>query len=154
MAAKKGGRKNRANSSICCSGEPATRSAHIKLRLTMTMPMAAMTNIVGFGSLAMSNYPGLRSVGVISVVGNIIPEEMIRLVSAAASGDLATARQQHHKLFPLCRDLLFLATNPIPIKAAVAMQGRIGPEVRLPLLELSEHHREPLRSILLELDAL
>ena len=59
--------------------------------------------------------------GVVSVVGNIVPQDMIALVNAFRSGDLATAQTWHHKLFPLCRDLLSIATNPIPLKAAMAL---------------------------------
>ncbi len=59
--------------------------------------------------------------GVVSVVGNIIPKDVKALLSAFASGDLAGAQKWHRKLFPLCRDMLGLATNPIPIKAAMWM---------------------------------
>ena len=62
--------------------------------------------------------------GVISVVGNIIPNDMTTLIQKIDEGDFDAARQWHHKLFPLCRDLLGLATNPIPIKAAMQMLGR------------------------------
>jgi len=86
--------------------------------------------------------------GVISVVGNIIPEEMLRLVDAAAAGDLRAAREQHHKLFPLCRDMLSLATNPIPIKAAMKMLGRDSGEVRLPMTPLDAGLTDQLRQTL------
>jgi 4-hydroxy-tetrahydrodipicolinate synthase len=59
--------------------------------------------------------------GVISVVGNIVPQDMRALVSAFMAGDLVAARTWHHKLFALCRDMLSLATNPIPINAAKTM---------------------------------
>ena len=62
--------------------------------------------------------------GIISVVGNIIPRDMIELVNAFQAGDIRLAEQMHHKLFPLCRDMLGLSTNPIPIKAAMKMLGR------------------------------
>ena len=61
--------------------------------------------------------------GVISVVGNIVPKDMIALIAAMDKGDLAEAQRWHRKLFPLCRDMLGLATNPIPIKAAMKMLG-------------------------------
>ena len=70
--------------------------------------------------------------GVISVVGNIVPKDMIALVAAFDAGDLAEARRWHHKLFPLCRDMLGLSTNPIPIKAAMKMLGRDTGELRMP----------------------
>jgi 4-hydroxy-tetrahydrodipicolinate synthase len=74
--------------------------------------------------------------GVISVVGNIVPQDMKGLVDAFMAGDLAAARQWHHKLFALCRDMLSLATNPIPIKAAMKMLGRDTGELRLPMTPL------------------
>ncbi len=87
--------------------------------------------------------------GVISVVGNIVPKDMIALVEAAARGDMPLACQQHHKLFPLCRDMLGLATNPIPIKAAMQMLGRDTGEMRLPMTPLEESGREKLKQSLL-----
>src|SRR5688572_9062763 len=71
--------------------------------------------------------------GVISVVGNIVPRDMIALVKAFDSGNIAEAQKWHHKLFPLCRDMLGLATNPIPIKAAMKLLGRDNGEIRLPM---------------------
>lgn len=70
--------------------------------------------------------------GVISVVGNIVPEDMMQLVNAAISGDIVTARKWHHRLFPLCRDMLGLATNPIPIKAAMKILGAIAANCACP----------------------
>ncbi len=74
--------------------------------------------------------------GVISVVGNVVPEDVVAMVRAAASGDYVTARQWHHKLFPLCRDMLGLATNPIPIKTVMQLLGRDTGELRLPMTPL------------------
>ncbi|NBU41827.1 MAG: 4-hydroxy-tetrahydrodipicolinate synthase [Planctomycetia bacterium] len=74
--------------------------------------------------------------GVISVVGNIVPGDMLALCDAFDAGDLRSAREWHAKLFTLARDLLGLASNPIPIKAAMAMLGRDSGEVRLPLVPL------------------
>lgn len=86
--------------------------------------------------------------GVISVVGNIVPKDVIALVEAAASGDYALARERHHRLFHLCRDMLGLATNPIPIKAAMEMLGRDTGEMRLPMTALEDAGRERLRQSL------
>lgn len=76
--------------------------------------------------------------GVVSVVGNIIPKDIMALIGAWKSGNIAQAQQAHHKLFPLCRDMLSLATNPIPLKAAMQLLQRDTGEVRLPLTQLSE----------------
>ena len=86
--------------------------------------------------------------GVISVVGNLVPADMKSLCEAFAAGDLAEARAVHLKLFGLCRDLLGLASNPIPIKAALAMVGRDTGEVRLPLVPLDPPLAERLRQVI------
>jgi 4-hydroxy-tetrahydrodipicolinate synthase len=86
--------------------------------------------------------------GVISVVGNIVPADMKALLDAFDAGDLAMARSLHHKLFTLCRDLLGLASNPIPIKAAMAMLGRDTGDVRLPLVPLETPLAAKLRDVL------
>jgi 4-hydroxy-tetrahydrodipicolinate synthase len=74
--------------------------------------------------------------GVISVVANILPGEVRKLCDAIAAGDLPAATRQHLRLFPVCRGM-FVETNPIPIKAALAMAGMIVNELRLPMTTLS-----------------
>src|SRR5205823_14125419 len=86
--------------------------------------------------------------GVISVVGNIVPRDMLAMVSAYAKGDMAAAQQWHHKLFPLCRDMLGLATNPIPIKAAMKLLARDTGEMRLPMTPLGTASEARLRKTL------
>jgi 4-hydroxy-tetrahydrodipicolinate synthase len=86
--------------------------------------------------------------GIISVAGNIIPRDMISLVSAFQNGDYAQAQHWHHKLFPLCRDMLGLSTNPIPIKAAMKLLGRDTGELRLPMTELDPGELESLKRTL------
>ncbi len=86
--------------------------------------------------------------GVVSVVGNVIPKDMIALVEAFESGDLREAQRWHHKLFPLCRDMLGLATNPIPIKAAMQILGRDTGEMRLPMTPLAPDQAAKLRTTL------
>ncbi len=76
--------------------------------------------------------------GIISVVGNIVPQDMIALCNAVLAGDLETARKWHFKTFQLCRDMLSLATNPIPVKAAMKLLGMDTGEMRLPLTPLDE----------------
>jgi 4-hydroxy-tetrahydrodipicolinate synthase len=87
--------------------------------------------------------------GVVSVVGNLVPQDVIALIQAFQSGDLLEARRLHAKLFPLCRDLLGVATNPIPVKLALAMLGRGNGEMRLPLYPPDERGRESLRRSLI-----
>ncbi len=86
--------------------------------------------------------------GVVSVVGNIIPKEMIELLSAFEAGDITKARQCHHKLFPLCRDMLSLETNPIPIKCAMKLLGRDTGELRMPMTPLTPAQEGKLRKTL------
>jgi 4-hydroxy-tetrahydrodipicolinate synthase len=86
--------------------------------------------------------------GVISVVGNIVPKDMLELLGAFAKIDLAAAQAWHTKLFMLCRDLLSLSTNPIPIKAAMAMLGRDTGELRLPMTPLDAAGMQKLRATL------
>lgn len=86
--------------------------------------------------------------GVVSVVGNIVPQDMTALCAAFASGNAAEATRLHHKLFPLCRDMLSLATNPIPLKAAMRMLGRDSGELRMPMTPLDESQEADLRRTL------
>ena len=86
--------------------------------------------------------------GIVSVAGNIVPQDVRSLVTAWREGDTAKAAEIHHKLYPLCRDMLSLATNPIPVKAAAAMLGRDAGPVRLPLTPLSDGQSQKLRATL------
>ncbi|HLA85983.1 MAG TPA: 4-hydroxy-tetrahydrodipicolinate synthase [Thermoguttaceae bacterium] len=86
--------------------------------------------------------------GVVSVVGNIIPKDMTALLAAFESGNMVEARRWHHKLFPLCRDMLGLATNPIPIKAAMKLLGRDTGELRMPMTPLGHDEETKLRKTL------
>lgn len=86
--------------------------------------------------------------GVISVAGNIVPHDIIEMVNAALENNYARARELHHKLFPLCRDMLGLSTNPIPVKSAMAMLGRDDGQLRLPMTPLDEKQTVALRHTL------
>jgi 4-hydroxy-tetrahydrodipicolinate synthase len=90
----------------------------------------------------------LGASGVVSVVGNIAPADVRALLQAFDGGDLNAARERHFKLFALCRDMLGLATNPIPIKAAVQMLGRGNGVMRLPLTPLDAAGMAKLKSTL------
>jgi 4-hydroxy-tetrahydrodipicolinate synthase len=74
--------------------------------------------------------------GVVSVVGNIVPRDLKALVSAYDRGDTQEALRWHRKLFALSRDLLSVATNPIPLKTAMKLLGRDTGELRLPMCPL------------------
>jgi len=81
--------------------------------------------------------------GVVSVASNVIPAEVTQMTHAALAGDWDGAREIHYRLYPLFRDL-FVETNPIPVKAALAMLGRIEEEYRLPMCAMSEGNRPTL----------
>ncbi|MBI3881049.1 MAG: 4-hydroxy-tetrahydrodipicolinate synthase [Verrucomicrobia bacterium] len=83
--------------------------------------------------------------GVVSVASNLIPKQVVQMVRAFAAGDCAGALKLHAKFYPLFKDL-FIETNPVPIKAALAMTGQIADELRLPLVPMSEKNREVLRA--------
>ena len=86
--------------------------------------------------------------GVISVVGNIIPKDVMLMIRAFEGNDMAEARRWHHKLFHICRDMLGLATNPIPIKAAMRMLGRDTGELGMPLTPLTPAEEKKLHATL------
>ena len=87
--------------------------------------------------------------GVVSVVANLVPRDVMALIAAFNRGEVAEARRRHARLFPLCRDLLGLAPNPIPLKAALALLGRGNGELRLPLYPLEGPAQEVLRGSLI-----
>ena len=89
--------------------------------------------------------------GVISVASNVIPKEMSAFIRLALANDLAKALEMHRQYYPLFHDL-FIDTNPIPVKTALAMMNRIGPTFRLPLCEPSEPVRQQLEKTLAQLD--
>jgi 4-hydroxy-tetrahydrodipicolinate synthase len=88
--------------------------------------------------------------GVISVVSNVAPALMSAMWDAAAAGKWNEARQLHYRLLPLGEGL-FVEANPIPVKAALAMMGKIADEIRPPLYTLAEQFRGKLRAQLKEL---
>src|SRR5262249_45386083 len=88
--------------------------------------------------------------GVVSVVGNVVPRDMKALLTAFDAGRLSEAIEWHHRLFPLCCDMLGVATNPIPIKTALKLLGRTGGELRLPLCPLDAAGEARVRKTLRE----
>jgi 4-hydroxy-tetrahydrodipicolinate synthase len=97
------------------------------------------------------NWPilALGGKGFISVTANIVPDKLARLYKAASEGDIKTAQSLHYELLKL-NDVMFVETNPIPIKAALAIMGRIGNEFRLPLCPPSDDTLNKLKSVLKE----
>jgi 4-hydroxy-tetrahydrodipicolinate synthase len=91
--------------------------------------------------------------GVISVVSNVAPAQMSAMWDAAAAGDWKKARELHYSLLPLGEGL-FVEANPIPVKTALAMMGRIADEIRPPLYPLAPQYRDKLRGELQQLGLL
>lgn len=85
--------------------------------------------------------------GVISVVANIVPKETAEMTRAALNGDWKRAKELHLRLFPLCK-AMFYETNPIPVKTAMQLLGRLNGEVRLPLCPMSQANRDKLQKAL------
>jgi 4-hydroxy-tetrahydrodipicolinate synthase len=85
--------------------------------------------------------------GVISVISNVVPADMAALVDAFVGGDLQKARDLHFRMSPLI-DALFIETNPIPTKAALAMMGKIEYDLRLPLCRMSEKNEAILKNVM------
>ncbi|MSQ94550.1 MAG: 4-hydroxy-tetrahydrodipicolinate synthase [Gemmataceae bacterium] len=86
--------------------------------------------------------------GVVSVVGNVVPRDMKAMLNAWEAGKLAEAIKWHYKLFSLCRDMLGIATNPIPVKTSMKMLGRDTGELRLPMCAMDTALDAKLRQTL------
>lgn len=87
--------------------------------------------------------------GVVSVVSNEAPGMMSAMINAALEGNLAKAREFHYKLLPLM-NANFIESNPIPVKAALAMMGLIEETYRLPLVRITPANREKLAKVVEE----
>jgi len=85
--------------------------------------------------------------GVISVTANVLPEPMARLVDAARKGDMDGAKKAHYELLEI-NDVLFIDTNPIPVKTALALMGLVSDEFRLPLVPLTGEPLTRLKAVL------
>jgi 4-hydroxy-tetrahydrodipicolinate synthase len=85
--------------------------------------------------------------GAISVTANLMPKKCVEMFRCVEKNDWPRAREIHYELAPLNR-ALFIETNPVPVKTALAMMGRISEEVRLPLAPLQKTNREELKKVL------
>jgi 4-hydroxy-tetrahydrodipicolinate synthase len=86
--------------------------------------------------------------GVISVLSNLLPGEIRKLCDLIRASDMPAAAEQHRRLFPLFRTMLSMATNPIPIKAALSLAGKIRNELRLPMMPLEADKQTQLVALL------
>jgi 4-hydroxy-tetrahydrodipicolinate synthase len=119
-------------------------------RLDMTSEVVMRTNLTvlsGDDSLTLP-LASVGAKGVISVVANIVPTDVKAMTDLILEGDFVSARKWHNKLFALSKNLLSLSTNPIPIKAAMAMLDMASDELRLPMTPLSESKSKVLEKAL------
>ena len=93
-------------------------------------------------------FMSVGAVGVVSVASNLIPSVMADLVQAMHEGRLAHAQALHRQYYPLFSGFLKLDTNPVPIKTALSLAGKCEPELRLPMVGMTEEKTAELRSIL------
>ncbi|MDA3956417.1 4-hydroxy-tetrahydrodipicolinate synthase [Oceanispirochaeta sp.] len=89
----------------------------------------------------------LGGTGVVSVTSNIIPKWMEEMVQAARKGDLDKAKRIHYELLPLFQTM-FIETNPIPVKTAMAAMGLLEEVFRLPLCQAAESSKTIIREVL------
>src|SRR5580658_10348664 len=87
--------------------------------------------------------------GVVSVASNTVPRQVARMVAAFLAGNQSAALKIHQQLYPVFKDL-FIESNPLPVKAALAMMGLIQEEFRLPLVAMSAANRALLKTTLLQ----
>ena len=92
----------------------------------------------------------LGAKGVITTIGNVMPREIHDLAASALTGDFAQARDIHFQMMPVMR-ALFIETNPIPVKQALAFMGKCSAEVRMPLTPMSPPAADKLRTAMKEL---
>ncbi|HEY3662217.1 MAG TPA: 4-hydroxy-tetrahydrodipicolinate synthase [Chthoniobacterales bacterium] len=92
------------------------------------------------------------AVGVVSVVSNLFPAEIVRLVRLFLDGKAAEARRLHQKFFPLFKDA-FIEPNPVPAKTALAWRGAMSADCRLPLVGMSKANEKRLRQTLAQLES-
>src|ERR1041385_7680482 len=116
--------------------------------------VSQLRQIVGHGFTILSGddsltlpFMAVGAEGVVSVASNVIPREVAQMVRACALGKLAVAQKLHHRFYPLFKDL-FIETNPVPVKAALAMMGMMEEEFCLPLVPMTGRNREALRATL------
>ena len=88
--------------------------------------------------------------GVVSVIANVVPKDMKALTDTILAGNLKKAEELHRKMFALGKGMLSLATNPIPVKAAMGMLGMCSDELRLPLWPMDDTLKQKLRKALVE----
>jgi 4-hydroxy-tetrahydrodipicolinate synthase len=127
--------------SIKEAGGSVDRVSELRARLP-----EAFTILSGDDSLTLP-FLSVGAVGVVSVVSNLFPAEVVNLVQAFRAGDTKSARDQHLKMLPVFKDL-FIEPNPVPVKTALSWRGVMSAECRLPLCEMTAANQARLRKTL------
>lgn len=106
-------------------------------------------NFLVYSGIEMLCFPMLAvgGAGHVSATANVLPREVARLYDLVAAGKWEAARELHYQLLPM-NEVLFIDTNPVPVKTALGLMGKIDPEVRLPLVPLSPEHFERLTQVM------
>jgi len=126
-----------------CKNVVAIKEASGNLDLTSEiLSLCDITVLSGDDSLTLP-LMSIGAAGVISVVANVVPGDVKKMVDAFAKGRIAEALKWHRKLFPLCR-AMFTETNPIPVKTAMQLLGRLNGEMRLPLSAMTPEKKKSL----------
>ncbi len=120
-------------------------------RVTQILDVCDLTVLSGDDELTLPMMAG-GARGCISVASNVLPAAVAGMVHAVLDGNWPDGMARHHQLYPLFRDL-FIDTNPIPVKAALAMMGWIKEIYRLPLVSLDAENKQQLRDTLQSLGA-
>jgi len=119
--------------------------------IEQVMQIRAACNLTILSGDDALTYPmmALGATGVISVAANVVPKEISHLCRLGNSGDLAGSRAVHERLARLFK-ILFIETNPIPVKSALKLMGKCGGELRLPMCPMAPENEEKLRGVLKE----
>ena len=106
-------------------------------------------NFLVYSGIELLCFPilAIGGAGHVSATANILPRDVARLYDLAAGGQWDAARDLHYHLLPM-NEALFVETNPVPVKTALGLMGRIDPEVRLPLAPMSLDHVERLKQVM------
>lgn len=106
-------------------------------------------NFLVYSGIELLCFPMLAigGAGHVSATANVLPREVARLYDLAAAGQWDAARDLHYQLLPM-NDAMFLETNPVPVKTALGLMGKIDPEVRLPLAPMSGDHTQQLTQVM------
>lgn len=118
-------------------------------QVSKTLSLCDITVLSGNDSL---NLPILSvgGKGAISVVANVVPRKVHDLIHNFKEGKLKEAQKNHYEIYELC-EALFYETNPIPVKEALALMGKIQPNLRLPLCRMTEQNKKRLVKVLKDL---